>query len=163
MGVSMISDVRRMILFSDEDESEMIRASSDSPGKETEPVHPVTPLITGTLTAISEKGGMTQSYSLLMDRTTIGSDVFLSDIVIDDPSVDPLHAIIYLSGRSFFISDCSRKGTTFIDDRKVAMGRRCEIKNGQKITIGDVDFSFRVLLPSTGQAWTSEPLIRNAQ
>ena len=162
-GDNTISDVRRMILFSDEDESEMIRASSDSPGKETEPVHTVTPLITGTLTAVSAKSGTTQSYSLLMDRTTIGSDVFLSDIVIDDPSVDPLHAIIYLSGRSFFISDCSRKGTTYIDDRKVAIGRRCEIKNGQKITIGNADFSFRVLQPSTGQAWTSEPLIRNAQ
>lgn len=162
-GDNSISDMRRMIFFSEEDESERVRASSDSPGKETEPLHPVTPLVTGTLINVSAKDGTNHSYSLLMDRTTIGSDVFLSDIVIDDPSVDPLHAIIYLSGRSFFISDCSKKGTTYIDDRKVAIGRRCEIKNGQKITIGTVDFSFRVLLPSAGQAWSSEPLIRNAQ
>ena len=157
-----LSDVRRMILFSD-DESEMIRASDDSPGKETEPLHPVTPLVTGTLTEVSPENGNARSYSLMMDRTAIGSDVFLSDIVIDDASVDPLHAIIYLSGKSFFISDCSRKGTTYIEDKKVAIGRKCEIKNGQKITIGTVDFSFRVLLPSAGQAWTSEHLIRNAQ
>ncbi len=158
-----LSDVRRMILFSDDDESEMIRASADSPGKETEPLHPVTPLITGTLTALSPGNGTERSYSLMMDRTAIGSDVFLSDIVIDDPSIDPLHAIVYLSGKTFYISDCSRKGTTYIDDRKVAIGRKCEIKNGQKITVGTVDFVFRVLPPSTGQAWTSEPLIRNAQ
>ena len=138
-----LSDVRRMILFSDDDESEMIRASKDSPGKETEPLHPVTPLVTGTLTAVSPTHGNSRSYSLMMDRTAIGSDVFLSDIVIDDPSVDSLHAIIYLSGKSFFISDCSRKGTTYIDDKKVAIGRKCEIKNGQKITIGTVDFSFK--------------------
>ena len=103
------------------------------------------------------------SYSLMMDRTTIGSDVFLSDIVIDDPSVDAIHAIIYLSGKTFYISDCSRKGTTYIDDRKTACGRKCEIKNGQKITIGTVDFRFKVLLPSVGQAWTSELQSRNAQ
>ena len=152
-----------MILFSDDDGSEMIRASADSPGKEAEPLHPVTPLITGTLTALSPGNGTERSYSLMMDRTAIGSDVFLSDIVIDDPSIDPLHAIVYLSGKTFYISDCSRKGTTYIDDRKVAIGRKCEIKNGQKITVGTVDFVFRVLPPSTGQAWTSEPLIRNAQ
>ena len=157
-----LSDMRRMILFSDSDENGNITPFKESPEKEAEPLHPVTPLITGTLTAES-KDGSVKSYSLLMDRTTIGSDVFLSDIVLDDPSVDALHAIIYLSGRSFYISDCSRKGTTYIDDRKVAPGRKCEIKNGQKITVGDVDFSFRVLLPSSGQAWTSEPLIHNAQ
>ena len=160
---SSLSDVRRMIFFSDEDESGMIRASKDSPGKETEPIHPVTPLITGILTVVSPDHAAARSYSLMMDRTAIGSDVFLSDIVIDDPSVDSLHAIIYLSGKTFFISDCSRKGTTYIDDRKVAIGRKCEIKNGQKITVGTVDLSFKVLLPSAGQAWTSEPLIRNAQ
>ena len=99
----------------------------------------------------------------MMDRTTIGSDVFLSDIVLDDPSVDALHAIIYLNGNSFYISDCSKKGTTYIDDRKVALGRRCEIKNGQKITVGTVDFRFEVLLPSAERAWTSESQIRNAQ
>ena len=158
-----LSDVRRMILFSDDDESEMIRASADSPGKETEPLHPVTPLITGTLTALSPKNGTTSSYSLMMDRTAIGSDVFLSDIVIDEPSVDPLHAIVYLNGKTFYISDCSRKGTTYIDDKKVAIGRKCEIKNGQKITVGSTDFVFRVLPPSAGQAWTSDTLIRNAQ
>ncbi|MCR4775476.1 MAG: FHA domain-containing protein [Saccharofermentans sp.] len=157
-----LSDMRRMIYFSDEDESERVRASEDSPGRDTEPLHPVTPLVTGTLTATSPKDGATRTYSLLMDRTTIGSDVFLSDIVVDDPSVDPLHAIIYLSGRSFFISDCSKRGTTYIDDKKAAMGRRCEIKNGQKITIGAVDFRFKALLSSTGQAWISEHLIRNA-
>ncbi len=157
-----LSDMRRMILFSDGDESGNVRPDKESPETETEPVHPVTPLITGTLTYESKDGSI-RSYSLLMDRTTVGSDVFLSDIVIDDPSVDALHAVIYLSGRSFYISDCSRKGTTYIDDRKVASGRKCEIKSGQKITVGNVDFSFRVLLPSAGQAWTSEPLIRNAQ
>ena len=158
-----ISSVRRMILFSDGDDSETIRASNDSPGKETEPYHSVTPITTGMLSAVSEKDGKPHSYSVMMDRTTIGSDVFLSDIVIDDPSVDALHAVIYLSGRSFYISDCSRKGTTYIDDRKAAPGRRCEIKNGQKITIGTVDFRFKVLLPSAGQAWTSELQNRSAQ
>ena len=150
-----LSNVRRMILFSDGD------ASADIKG--TEQPHQVTPLFTGTLTSSSMKDGKPLSFSLMMDRTTIGSDVFLSDIVLDDPSVDALHAIIYLNGNSFYISDCSKKGTTYIDDKKVALGRRCEIKNGQKITVGRVDFRFEVLLPSAERAWTSESQIRNAQ
>lgn len=158
-----LSDVRRMILFSEGDEDKGFNQNEDPAGDANELSDNVMPLITGTLTSLSPGNGRSRSYSVMMDKTTIGSDVFLSDIVIDDTSVDALHAIIYLSGRSFFISDCSRKGNTYIDDRKVANGRRCEIKNGQKITIGDVDFSFRVLLPSAEQAWSSEYQIRNAQ
>ncbi len=156
-----LSSVRRMILFSDADEGKIIAATDSSTGDGSAPSHSVTPLFTGTLTSVSAKEGKTLSYSVMMDKTTIGSDVFLSDIVIDDPSVEALHAIIYLSGNTFYISDCSRKGTTYIDDRKVAGGRKCEIKNGQKITVGTIDFRFRVLLPSAGQAWTSEPRIRS--
>ncbi len=154
-----ISKVRRMILFSDGDDSENYESDSDYEDIKTESTHSVTPLFTGTLTSISLKDGKPLSYSIMMDKTTIGSDVFLSDIVIDDPSVDALHAVINLSGKAFYLSDCSRKGTTYIDDRKVAAGRKCEIKNGQKITIGNVDFRFKVLLPSAGQAWTSESRI----
>ena len=158
-----LSNVRRMILFSDGDEG--IKPAENSGAQPVEAGHAraVTPLFTGTLTSSVMKDGKPLSYSLMMDRTTIGSDVFLSDIVLDDPSVDALHAIIYLNGNSFYISDCSKKGTTYIDDRKVALGRRCEIKNGQKITVGTVDFRFEVLLPSAERAWTSESQIRNAQ
>ena len=157
------SGIRSMILFSDADVGNDSSAMSDTAGSDAESSHPVTPLITGTLTSIDAKDGKTLSYSVMMDRTTIGSDVFLSDIVIDDPSVEALHAIIYLSGKSFYISDCSRKGTTYIDDKKTGIGRKCEIKNGQKITVGTVDLRFRVLFPSAGQAWTSENQIRIAQ
>ena len=162
-GDGSISGMRSMILFSDADEDSDQGVISESAGTNTKPPHPVTPLITGVLTSIDAKDGKTLSYSVMMDRTTIGSDVFLSDIVIDDPSVDALHAIIYLSGKSFFISDCSRKGTTYIDDIKTGIGRKCEIKNGQKITVGTVDLRFKVLFPSAGQAWTSENQIRIAQ
>ncbi|MBE7069848.1 MAG: FHA domain-containing protein [Ruminococcaceae bacterium] len=158
-----LSGMRSMILFSEGDGDSYSDPMNDLSGSGPEPSHSVTPLVTGTLTAMTAKDGKMLSYSLMMDRTTIGSDVFLSDIVIDDPSVDAIHAIIYLSGKTFYISDCSRKGTTYIDDRKTACGRKCEIKNGQKITIGTVDFRFKVLLPSVGQAWTSELQSRNAQ
>lgn len=161
-GGKELSSVRRMILFSDADDAGKSSYSEDPPGSVTAPSHSVTPLFTGTLTSVSEIDGKPLSYSVMMDKTTIGSDVFLSDIVIDDPSVDSLHAIIYLNGNTFYIRDCSRKGTTYIDDRNTAAGRKCEIKNGQKITIGKIDFRFKVLFPSTGQAWSSEPPFRSA-
>ena len=162
-GGSELASVRRMIFFSDADEAGKSTYKEETPGGVSEPSHSVTPLFTGTLTSFSETDGKPLSYSVMMDKTTIGSDVFLSDIVIDDPSVDALHAIIYLSGNTFYISDCSRKGTTYIDDRKTATGRKCEIKNGQKITIGTIDFRFKVLFPSAGQAWSSESPYRSAQ
>ena len=158
-----LSNVRRMILFSDADDSIKPPADNDAQTISSGHSRAVTPLFTGMLTSSVIKDGRALSYSLMMDRTTIGSDVFLSAIVLDDPSVDALHAIIYLSGNTFYISDCSKKGTTYIDDRKVALGRRCEIKNGQKITVGTVDFRFEVLLPSAERAWTSESQIRSAQ
>jgi hypothetical protein len=161
-GGSELSSVRRMIFFSDADDSGNNTYSEKTQGDVTEPSHSVTPLLTGTLTSISEIDGKPLSYSVMMDKTTIGSDVFLSDIVIDNPSVEALHAIIYLSGNTFYISDCSRKGTTYIDDRKTAAGRKCEIKNGQKITIGTIDFRFKVLFPSAGQVWSSESPYRSA-
>ena len=89
--------------------------------------------------------GISPQYAIYLDRTNIGSDCFLSDIVLDSPKVSSLHAIIYKIDIGFFISDCSAKGDTFLEDCKIQGDRRYEIKNGQKLTVGDLDFRFRTV------------------
>ena len=103
--------------------------------------------------------GMRSQYAIYMDKTTIGSDVFLSDIVLKHKSVASLHAVIYMTGNNFYISPCSTSGALYLEDKRLDESMRYEIKDGQKITIGELDFSFRLMFPSAAQASVSEHLI----
>ena len=103
--------------------------------------------------------GMRPQYAIYMDKTTIGSDVFLSDIVLKHKSVASLHAVIYMTGNSFYISPCSTSGALYLEDKRLDESMRYEIKDGQKITIGELDFNFRLMFPSAAQASVSEHLI----
>lgn len=104
--------------------------------------------------------GIRPQYAIYMDKTTIGSDVFLSDIVLKHKSVASLHAVIYMTGNSFYISPCSTSGALYLEDKRLDESMRYEIKDGQKITIGELDFSFSLMFPSAAQASVSEHLIR---
>ena len=84
---------------------------------------------------------MTRIY-IHLDETFIGSDCFLSDIVIDDPLISPLHAVIRQRNGSFFLEPENGSGKTYIEDSPVENGKSYEIKAGQKITIGNVSFRF---------------------
>ena len=104
--------------------------------------------------------GIRTQYAIYMDKTTIGSDVFLSDIVLKHKSVASLHAVIYMSGNTFYISPCSTSGALYLEDKRLDEGMRYEIRDGQKITVGELDFCFRLLFPSIAQASASEHQIR---
>ncbi len=107
------------------------------------------------LILISHNPGIRSQYAIYMDKTTIGSDVFLSDIVLKHKSVASIHAVIYMNGNSFWISPCSDSGALFLEDRKLEGSKRYEIRDGQKITVGELDFSFRLMFPSTAPAFVS--------
>lgn len=100
------------------------------------------PLRSGQLNLISEAKGVNRQYSVYLDETCIGSDCFLSDIVIDDPNIAPLHAVIKQSDGAFYLLPSKGSGKTYIEDSPVENGRSYEIKSGQKITVGDIDFRF---------------------
>ena len=99
--------------------------------------------------------GIRSQYAIYMDKTTVGSDVFLSDIVLKHNSVASLHAVIYMSGNTFYISPCSTSGALFLEDRRLEENKRYEIRNGQKITVGELDFSFKLMFPSAAQVSVS--------
>ena len=94
------------------------------------------------LRLISTSQGIKDSYSILLDKVAIGSDVFLSDIVLEDPEVSPIHALIFRSGNGYYISSCTNSGKTFVENKRIPSGLKQEIKPGQKITIGSIEFRF---------------------
>lgn len=106
--------------------------------------------------------GIRSQYAIYMDKTTIGSDVFLSDIVLKHRSVASLHAVIYMSGNTFYISPCSTSGALYLEDKRLEEGMRYEIRDSQKITVGELDFTFRLMFSSAVQVAASEHLIHTS-
>ena len=102
------------------------------------------PLTSGKLTLVSDYKGINHDYSVYLDETYIGSDCFLSDIVLDDPLVSPLHAVIKQKNGTFYLEPAKGTGKSYIEDSPVENGKTYEIKSGQKITIGNIAFRFAV-------------------
>lgn len=100
------------------------------------------PLLSAKLTLLSDENGISKHYSLYLDRTAIGSDCFLSDIVLDKPEISPLHAVIRQENGTFYLEPAKGTGKTYIQDSPVENGRSYEIKFGQKISFGDIEFRF---------------------
>ncbi|MCR4689367.1 MAG: FHA domain-containing protein [Saccharofermentans sp.] len=94
------------------------------------------------LKLLSPVKGSEDSYSILMDKVAIGSDVFLSDIVLDNPTISPIHALIMRTRYGYYISSCSNTGRTYVENKRILSGDKQEIKSGQKITLGEIEFRF---------------------
>lgn len=100
------------------------------------------PLTSGKLTLISDRTDVKKNYSVYLSETTIGSDCFLSDIVIDDPLIAPLHAVIRQKDGAFYLEPSKGTGRTYIEDSPIENGKSYEIKSGQKISFGEIEFRF---------------------
>lgn len=135
------SKQRSSILFSDDPVPEYDSAQTHEDTND-EPVRQYKPLTSGMLTLISDSKGVRSKYSIYLDETCIGSDCFLSDIVIDDPEIAPLHAVIKQKEGSFYLVPSKGTGKTYIEDSPVDNGKSYEIKSGQKITFGELEFRF---------------------
>lgn len=135
------SKQRSSILFSD---TPITHQPEENPfeSKSEDAVNLYAPLISGKLTLLSDINGINKHYSLYLDKTTIGSDCFLSDIVLDEPTIAPLHAVIRQENGSFYLEPAKGTGKTYIEDSPVENGKSYEIKSGQKITVGNIEFRF---------------------
>ena len=146
---------RSSILFSDssfQSENDLFNKTEDNNNSEpnsygsseTANIKQYQPLTSGKLTLISDYKGINHEYSVYLDETYIGSDCFLSDIVLDDPLVSPLHAVIKQKNGTFYLEPAKGTGKSYIEDSPVENGKSYEIKSGQKITIGNIAFRFAV-------------------
>lgn len=95
------------------------------------------------LSSISKINGKFIRKSLISDIITIGSDCFLSDIVIDSSDISPLHASISIRDGIYLLKDLSISNTTFIENKKIIPDKEYEIKNGQILSFGNYDFEFK--------------------
>ncbi len=96
-----------------------------------------------TISSVSKINGEFIKKSLISDSVTIGSDCFLSDIVIDSEDISPLHAKISISESGYTLTDLSQNNTTYLENKKITPNKTYEIKNGELITFGKYDFEFK--------------------
>jgi len=75
-------------------------------------------------------------------KITIGRSSY-NDIVIDDETVSREHSYIIIEGNSYKIGDMGSTNGTFLNDKKVTSPK--VLKDGDKITIGDSEFVFKVI------------------
>ncbi|MCQ2481870.1 MAG: FHA domain-containing protein [Clostridia bacterium] len=96
-----------------------------------------------TISSISKINGEFIKKSLIADSVTIGSDCFLSDIVINSDEISPLHAKISINESGYTLTDLSKNNTTYLENKRIIPNKNYEIKNGELITFGKYDFEFK--------------------
>lgn len=77
-------------------------------------------------------------------KATIGSDFFLSDIMINDNSVAPLNAEINLTNNVFLIKNIANSGNILLEGVKLQNDKEYELKNGQILTIGRINLEIKI-------------------
>ncbi|HEY2902142.1 MAG TPA: FHA domain-containing protein [Polyangia bacterium] len=77
-------------------------------------------------------------YGLSRNTVVVGR-LDEADIHLGDPSVSARHARIINGGHGFEIEDLNSTNGTFIGGRRI---RRTRLTSGEKVTIGNVDFTF---------------------
>lgn len=92
------------------------------------------------LTSKQKINGNYISKALYTNKTTIGSDAFMSDICIPDDSINAIHAQILKNNNKYYLEDLSRDGTTYLENRRIEPEKQYEIKPGQVIRCGEYDF-----------------------
>ncbi len=94
-----------------------------------------------TLTRIDDTSSRDSPLGLQKRLTSIGSDS-TNDIVIDEPSVRPSHAVIQCQGESFHIRVSDPEATLQING---ASCRQATLEHDDQLELGDVAFQFSML------------------
>lgn len=92
------------------------------------------------LTLSYKKGSETVKRAVYTDRATVGSDCFLSDITIDDQSIEALHLEITRSTDSYVVRDLSYNDNVMLDNHRIEKDRPYEIRDGQTLLCGNIEF-----------------------
>ena len=67
------------------------------------------------------------------ERVTIGS-ALTNDVVIDEPSVSRIHAILQLVGGTWFVEDCGSRNGTFVRGRRIPTMHA--LRPGEELRLG---------------------------
>ena len=85
-----------------------------------------------------------KAYGIYANETIIGSDRFLSDIHIEDEEISALQAKIIKEDNSFYITDCSDRNNTYLENRTLEKDKLYEIKDGHELRFGNKVFQFKI-------------------
>jgi hypothetical protein len=84
---------------------------------------------------------------LAMEEAKLGRDPFKATLVLDDPTVDPLHAHLRREADTFRLSDAGSTAGTWVNYTPVSRGGIL-LENGDLIHIGSLGFKFTLREPS---------------
>jgi len=88
-----------------------------------------------------------KGYQIIETPVTIGRDKICA-ISIKDSRMSRQHAAIYYFAPDFFLKDLASTNGTFLDDKPI---KQAQLKNGDKIRIGQTVFEFIVSKLSEGK------------
>jgi hypothetical protein len=80
------------------------------------------------------------SIPIAQAETIFGSDPIHATRILDDPSVSPLHARLYVSGGEYILSDEKSTAGTWVNYEQVTSPRR--LRHGDVIHIGRISYRF---------------------
>lgn len=78
--------------------------------------------------------------AIYTSKSTIGSDPFLSDVLISDSTISEIHIEITKGDNAYYVTDISKDNTTYLDHRRLEPDKPYEVKNGQVLRCGEYDF-----------------------
>lgn len=94
-----------------------------------------------------------QSFELKADVTSVGRSPD-NDIQIKEKSISRKHAKITRKGDIYLIEDLNSKNGTFINGQRIRPGDEYELKEGQRLTLGNVVLSLGTTSPEDELAVT---------
>lgn len=84
------------------------------------------------------------AISISAQNNTLGTDPALCNIVISDPSIDPLHARIYITNRNeIMIADLSSTAGTWVNFAPISQNA-VKLENGDMIHVGKAAFRIKI-------------------
>jgi len=85
-----------------------------------------------------------EALSISAQNNTLGTDPALCNIVISDPSIDPLHARIYITNRNeIMIADLSSTAGTWVNFAPISQNA-VKLENGDMIHVGKAAFRIKI-------------------
>jgi predicted component of type VI protein secretion system len=80
-------------------------------------------------------GQARRAFPLESDRVTVGSSL-TNDVVIDEPSVSRVHAILQLVSHTWVVEDCGSRNGTFVQGKRIPSIH--PLRPGEELRLGRV-------------------------
>lgn len=75
-------------------------------------------------------------FEIEKDFLTIGRDHFMCEYLCKKPFVSRKHAIITTDGKSLVIENLSEKNSTYVNNKRLAVGERVSLTDGDELGLG---------------------------